>query len=251
MSHTYTYSIANDTANGIADGAALFQAITDPSNGIGKQLSNVSTSGDDLNITFKQILAALEKTELDGIVAAHDGQPLDDIQLISLNENKDDAGHLITASNKPIGNFDTLVTQNLCVDATLYKIEPSPGKIIDVVKAEVQFEHDINISNGGNEIYLDYFIWHPDYPGTPVQAQRITFDSIRTVFEYGNAHYHSPALPEISNGLSTVVFDYVRKLQFFGDETPLKLAKLEISTKSGIITGSYATVGFVVEERDA
>ena len=171
---------------------------------------------------------------------------------------EDPAGVPMVAVSKSTGDFDTIITSNFCdkdtwvvstTDST-WKLEPAAGEILRVIKAEAQFEHDLYIGDPGNttELYLDYYIWHPSYPGTPVLGKRIVFDSERAMFEMGNSHYHSPALPSMSTGLSTIIFDYANKLSFYGDETSLELARLELSLKDHIEpTGSYATVGFVVE----
>ena len=171
---------------------------------------------------------------------------------------KDSSNTHIFGSQKTTGNFDTTITHNWCDNTSwvvstsdsTWKLEPSSGKIIDVVKAEVQFEHDLSI--GTSDIHLDYYVWHPSSPGTPILGQRITFDNARTLFEYGNSHYHAPALPELPNGLTTIVFDYANKLSFNSNEVYGDLAYLQITTEAHAeVTGSYATVGFVTEERDA
>jgi hypothetical protein len=152
---------------------------------------------------------------------------------------------------KTTGDFTTRITHNFCDNNTWtttndssWKLEPSAGEIYRVDRAEVQFEHDVNISGNSNELYLDYYVWIGG--GQKALAQRITFKHIRDIFAYGNSHYHAPSMPEITNGLSTVIFDYASKLSFYSVEKPGSLAYLEISTKNHAqITGSYATVGFV------
>lgn len=171
-------------------------------------------------------------------------------------ESVDSTGTPLMAQEKACGDFSTVVSHNLCdkntweistTDST-WQISPSAGERLDIVKAEVQFQHDLNLSDAGNvcELYLDYYVWHPVSPGTPVLGQRITFKTAKDIFELGNQHFHAPSLPEISSGLSTVVFDYAHKLNFYGDETYGKLAYLEMSLKDHTEpTGTYATVGFV------
>lgn len=82
MPHTYTYSVADDTANGAVADKKLHDevavATVAPMGGsadIDKALNGVSIDGDDIHIEFVAEPSAESKTNLDGIVAAHDGVP--------------------------------------------------------------------------------------------------------------------------------------------------------------------------------
>lgn len=167
--------------------------------------------------------------------------------------NRDSAGNPIYAMDKSAADFDTIITHNFCDNTTweistsdsTWKLEPAAGEIVRVIKAEVQFEHDLDIDS---DLYLDYYVWHPSSPGTPILGKRITFEHVRNIFELGNEHYHAPSFPGITTGLSTVVFSYAHKLQFYGDETAGELAYLQLSLEGHTEpTGTYATVGFVTE----
>jgi len=82
MSIKYTYSIANDTLNGIVDSGALTEEI---------QLSNITIAldyinkgGDDCDTWFKVALSGAEQTTLSGVLAAHTGEPLKDASSIRI-----------------------------------------------------------------------------------------------------------------------------------------------------------------------
>lgn len=72
MATIFTYSIANDTLNGELAASALTNEIR--ANSITIALVGVSQSGDVLTIEFKANLSAAEETELNNIVAAHEGK---------------------------------------------------------------------------------------------------------------------------------------------------------------------------------
>lgn len=171
----------------------------------------------------------------------------------------DPSGTSLIAVQKPSGDFNTIVTHNICdkdswivsTSDSTWELTPSENAVMYLDKAEAQFSHDLNISNVGNktEIYLDYYVWHPASPGTPVLGQRIVVDTAMKLFELGNEHYHAPPLPEIPTGVTTIIFNYANKLTLYANETYGSLAKVVISTKDHIEpTGTYATVGFVTKE---
>lgn len=75
MSETiYAYSIASDTENAKVDSPKLVTEITNSS--ITISLTRIDTSGDDLSIIFDSAISGGEETTLDGLVAAHDGEPV-------------------------------------------------------------------------------------------------------------------------------------------------------------------------------
>lgn len=71
MAQTFTYSIANDTAEGAVSARKLDAEIR--SSSVTVALSGVSATGDVLTIAFKADLSAQEETDLNALVAAHDG----------------------------------------------------------------------------------------------------------------------------------------------------------------------------------
>ena len=252
MAQNYTYSISGDTANGAADPGATYDEII--KSDITIALDTVTTSGDDLNINFKANIGTLDETTLDNLVSNHEGVGVSEPDLVSFGSY--DANNIpLIVVDKAAGDFDTVVSHNFAdknswevstTDST-WKLVPPVGEVYSLVKAEVQFDHDLDLST--TDILVDYYIWHPLVPGVPQLGKRVTFATIRSIFELGNAHYHCPALPEIPNGLSTVVFDYAQKLRIVGTETPMELSHIEISLDGHTEpTGTYATIGFVVEK---
>ena len=245
----YNYSISEDTLNQKVEPRRLHNEIV--SSDITIALKSVNTSGDYITIEFKSALSLSDNDLLNSIIASHTGEKLENHNVIEFDK-KDSNGFSIISIQKPIGDFQTFITHNFCDNSTWESSEdsswdliPGEGELYMVEKAEVQFEHDVNISSNSNELYLEYHAWVGG--GSTSVVHSITFNHIRKIFEYGNTHYHSPSLPEMPTGLSTVVFDYASKLLFFGSETPGSLAFLRIKTKdNNEIFGSYASVGFVV-----
>jgi len=71
----YTYSIVNDTLNGLFSGGTLEKKLREAT--ITIALESVSTSADVITAVFKAALSTEEETELAGIIAAHTGMPED------------------------------------------------------------------------------------------------------------------------------------------------------------------------------
>lgn len=243
----YQYSVTNDTLNGIVDETRLWNELV--FSGISVALQSMTIDDETINVTYLEAISAPEKLVLDNLIAAHTGEPLPgEIQKVSL-EKQDVTGTPIITIDKPAGNFSTIITHDLCNNTTwssqsnsTWELVPSAGEVLSVVKAEVQVQHDVSVAPG--EIYLNYYAWVGG--GATAIVETITFASMYDIFNLGNSHYHSPSFPEITGGLSTIIFDYVNKLRFHGDETPGSLYKISISTKNHAeITGSFATVGFV------
>jgi len=86
----YTYSVANDMANGKVVLSRLDMEIRDSNVTIA--LDGISVSGDVLTITFKDVLPAGDQTELNDVVVTHEGTPLDSVEP-ALNTK----GELVTA----------------------------------------------------------------------------------------------------------------------------------------------------------
>ena len=71
MASVFTYSVANDTLFGAANGGNLKVEIEKST--ITIALDSIDTINDDLVITFKADISTAEETVLDGVVAAHNG----------------------------------------------------------------------------------------------------------------------------------------------------------------------------------
>lgn len=206
------------------------------------------------------------KVSLDGATLIND--PMTGLNTLKRTlidfEKKDALGYPAIVTEAPAGDFDTLVSHNWCdknswsISATdsTWEIAPSANKVLEIGKSEVQFEHDISITEV-TKLFIDYYIWHPAYPGTPVVGKTVEIDSARKIFELGNAHYHAPAIgTEIPSGMTTVQFNYRRALTLHSVESALKLNKIVFRLEADgngdhkEAGGSYCTVGLVVTESD-
>lgn len=76
MSTKYTYSISTDFPNGKLEEDRLIQEIA--ASAIIIAFNHISTSGDVCDVWFKAVLSSSDETILDGLVAAHSGEPLPD-----------------------------------------------------------------------------------------------------------------------------------------------------------------------------
>lgn len=85
-----TYSISGDTLNGVANNYALQKEISASS--IITALDYITTSGDDLTITFKFALIPADKITLDGLVANHDGAALSEPDKIEVTNTIKQSG---------------------------------------------------------------------------------------------------------------------------------------------------------------
>jgi len=82
MSTKYVYPVS-DTANDLVDVGSLTQEIADST--IAIALDYIAVDGVDVDIWFKAAISGAEETTLDGIVAAHTGEPLPDVQDVSID----------------------------------------------------------------------------------------------------------------------------------------------------------------------
>jgi len=69
----YTYSIANDTANGAVNGTSLVEEIQ--ASAIMIALDNIDAKGDVLDVWFKDALSISDETALSTLIGAHTGAP--------------------------------------------------------------------------------------------------------------------------------------------------------------------------------
>jgi len=82
---SYSYSIADDTLNGLVNEGRLFQEIIDSSITIAP--SNVLAAGDSLSVIMKSALSGGEETTLDSTVAAHTGEAFID-EIVTIKEDQ-------------------------------------------------------------------------------------------------------------------------------------------------------------------
>jgi len=82
MAVKYTYSISGDTLNSKVASDRLTEEIQESV--IITALDYIETNADVLDIWFKVAISAGDETVLDGLVAAHDGEPLEDVGNVRL-----------------------------------------------------------------------------------------------------------------------------------------------------------------------
>lgn len=246
---TYTY-LLTDTLNDLVDIGSLQSEIQDSS--ITIAIDSITEDGTNINVNFKAAISTSEETTLDGLVAAHTGEsietPTDSVSVSELSNTGSVSGLPKVIVENDEGDFYTQISNNLCVDGSEWTMEPNPNTVLYVEKSEIQFNHDLSMGN--EKVVLTYYVWHPSSPGVPIPGQTVEFPTLYSMFEYGNTHSHCPAIgTELPNGLSTIHFNYVKKLVFHANETPGKLAKLSVKTESGnALSGSYCVATFVTDE---
>lgn len=252
MSVTYSYTISTGTANGIVNSGSLLTEVHDST--ILIAISSISTSSDTLEIEFKGAISSSEKTELDAVVLAHEGLGTSEPDLVSVQELQLGTAPRVEVQ-KPEGDFNTYLTHNFCDDATWpstsdsnWVFQPDAGKVLAVDWAELQFTHDINMT--GKKVLFDYYAWIGG--GASMMVQRIEFDTIYSIFELGNTHSTCPAIgTEMPHSLTTVHFNYVKKILLYGSDTPGSLFKLEVSIDTDTeLTGTFLKGSFVASESD-
>ena len=207
----YTYSVANDTANGDLNPNTLEQEIRDSS--LTVALDYIARNNDVLDIFFKANLPAQEQTDLSALISAHtaeaDNQP-DEVQLVT----KTPLGIPKVAVTKPDGESRTYISHNFCDDTTWPAANNSAWELDSVVlglgklkvyRAEVQFTHDVELSTQTTpgEMEMDVIAG-----GSPVPSEAKVFKSLLDVFDLGNKHYSMDATVDGIPGLTTVQFDY-------------------------------------------
>lgn len=116
----YTYSVADDTAEGQVNFERLENEIRD--SGVTIALDYIEISEDDLDIWFKDSLSSPEELELDQVVEAHTGAPVaeprnaDGIPLVSLHGNANE----VQVVGRQDGTDLIRASHNLCDPCTWY-----------------------------------------------------------------------------------------------------------------------------------
>lgn len=119
----YTYSTSEDFPNGTVATDRLTQEIRDSA--ITVALDYINTDGDDCIVVFKADLSSGEEDVLDGLVAAHSGEPLpnpttaDGVPIFTTaNTQSDDAIKVAVAPRE--GREITVGSHNLCDPTSWY-----------------------------------------------------------------------------------------------------------------------------------
>jgi len=117
-STVYSYSVSSDTANASVATDALWQEILDSSIIIAPE--SIVNDADDLDITMKD---AITKADLDAVVLAHQGVPIDDTNVAQLVhiDSETPSGTPLFASKKADGSSFTAVTHDFTDKTTWYK----------------------------------------------------------------------------------------------------------------------------------
>jgi hypothetical protein len=113
-----SYSVANDTLNGLVDSGRLLEEIRESS--ITIAVDTISVSSDALTVNFKAALSAQEQTTLDALVAAHTGEELEEQNIIEMKpilaeggKRKTDIGFRFTVPAGTTYTYDYLVVSDL------------------------------------------------------------------------------------------------------------------------------------------
>jgi hypothetical protein len=119
----YTYSISSDFPNQKVASLSLTNEINDSS--ISTSLSHINTASDDCDIWFTDILSSGDETTLDGLVAAHQGNPVigetaEIVKVVETNRSptfSDDVTKAIDAGDQWLNNV---------LDEQFYCVSPTP-----------------------------------------------------------------------------------------------------------------------------
>lgn len=137
---TYNYSIQNDTLNAKV-GDSLEQSIKESS--IIIALSSITVNGDSLSISFKANLGATEETELNTIVANHDGSDISEEIITKFQYTLPQGGQRVTdrgfqfvAAAGVVTTYDFSVTEDLFVKegfAIAFGFDPGDNVSMSIV----------------------------------------------------------------------------------------------------------------------
>jgi hypothetical protein len=173
----YTYSVSGDFPNQKVDVNRLTKEIRESA--IVTALDYIDVSGDDCDIWFKDALSGGDQTILDGIVAAHSGEPLPDAAkpvTIEGSRFDSDGKQVIVPTPAPAGSF-TWYTSAGDQLAPLKRGEGTPTRItfaaaetgmktVELDFAEGVYIHDGEISWRGVD----------DFDGTDTFSVYVKFD---------------------------------------------------------------------------
>ena len=259
----YNYSISADSGTGKIWPATLAKEVGVSS--IGPTLESISTNGDLLIFKFVSALSAEEVTTLSAVLGAHQGIEVEESETITYNVE------LLDKQVEPVkgnGDFETFISHDFTDDASTYTLEPSSATIYRLEKAEVQFSHDIKLAGKTPTpavMHFDVWAYNPLFDagqtptaedptfvpgvssGNPLRflVERQTYNSIRDVLNKGNAHYTIPyALDDMSNGMSTVQFNYPKWIELKSSQG----AQIRVEIENGPMGGEFCTVSFLVSK---
>jgi hypothetical protein len=212
----YTYSISLDTANAKLNPADLETEIGTSS--INVSVDAIYSNGDELNVKFLSAITLVEETTLTALISAHQGnEPVVTTtpQIVQLSTLTPEGMNEI-AITKPDGNAKTFISHNFCDNTTWpstndskWVLAPPTGKMYKVLKAEVQFSHDVQMGSHSQPKTMALDVMAGGYA---VPDESKLFRSITDVFDLGNKHYSMNVTVDGVPGMTTVVFDYANTI---------------------------------------
>lgn len=147
---------------------------------------------------------------------------------------------------KPDGNSSTLISHNFCDSSSWenssdseWSFAPESGERLKVLKAEVQFSHDIEMKTQTTpgELTLQVFAG-----GSAVDTR--VFKSLADVFDLGNKHYSMNESVDGIPGMTTVVFDYADSIVLYSSLG----MEIKLSLKNHApLGGTHCSISFVVD----
>jgi len=189
----YTYSIMNDTLNSVVSTNSLTKQVQNSA--ILVALDYINTSGDELDIWFKDVLITGDETILEGLIAAHTGEA----QAIP-NVTADGDPHFVQENfahvtgnsgiNLPIEKFleaNTEYSEKLIIPegrlVTLNYIEGGSPKVPTYMKIEWYIE----ITENAQPIFMRVNPWvrSAEVSYMKVDGAHTTGDTVLTVAESG------------------------------------------------------------------
>lgn len=152
---------------------------------------------------------------------------------------------------KPEGQAKTYVSHNFCDNSTWpatndskWSLTPASGKKYRVLKAEVQFSHDVQMASHTNpkQMKLDVMAG-----GSAIPDESKVFSSITDVYDLGNKHYSMNQTVDGIPGMTTVVFDYANVIVLLSSYAMSMDFYIADHTELG---GTHCSVSLVAELLD-
>lgn len=247
----HTYSIVSNTKNARLNASDLQSEISLSS--ISTSVDAVYSDGDVLNVKFNNTPTSEEIDILVAVIALHEGNEpvVEQIpQLVELSTTTPSGLNEI-AITKPDGNAKTFISHNFCDNTTwpstndsTWELTAPAGKIYKVLKAEVQFSHDVQMGSHSSPktMKLDLMVGGYAYPD-----ESKTFNSITDVFDLGNKHYSMNETVDGVPGMTTVVFDYANTILL---KSSLAMSMKFYSLDNTEFGGRHCSVSLVAEMVD-
>lgn len=110
----YVYSVADDTLNGSVDVSAL-QTQVNENTSITIAVDHINSTGDVIDVYMSAELSGGEETELESTIAAHDGTPIIDPDIVELDSKYVDSDYVLKVQTQPVsGDSINYYSPNLC-----------------------------------------------------------------------------------------------------------------------------------------